>query len=231
MDQAYAVQEAAIALWADPIIGWKVAATGRPLAGMSAGRLIGPVFSGGLWCSGSDPVAAPLFADGFGAVEAEYVLRLGCSVLPRMGWTTDAVAPLVDAAFIGMEIAGSPYPEINVHGPEVTASDFGNNLGLVVGPEIPGWRQALVSGACVMRIDGTVVGRGGADAIPGGPLESLAILLNLLGARGRGLSRGDLVSTGATTGVHAVGDGQIAVADFGQHGVVSCRMRRHDGVI
>ena len=73
-----------------------------------------------------------------------------------------------------------------------------------------------------MRIDNAVVGKGTSASIPGGPLDSLAFLLNLLHRRGRRLEAGQLVSTGAATGVHDIVAGQTAVADFGEDGRIEC---------
>ena len=74
-----------------------------------------------------------------------------------------------------------------------------------------------------MDIDGVVIGQGGASSIPGGPLDSLAFLLNLLHRRGRRLEAGQLISTGAATGVHDIRAGQAAVADFGPDGRIECQ--------
>ena len=74
-----------------------------------------------------------------------------------------------------------------------------------------------------MTVDGVRVGRGGAASIPGGPLDSLAFLLNLLHRRGRRLEAGQLVSTGAATGVHDIVAGQTATADFGSDGRIECQ--------
>ena len=104
----------------------------------------------------------------------------------------------------------------------VTASDFGNNAGLILGNEIAGWRERLSDLTCTMSLNDVVIGRGGAAAIPGGPLDSLAFLLNLLHRRGRRLEAGQLISTGAATGVHDILAGQAAVADFGPDGHIDC---------
>jgi 2-keto-4-pentenoate hydratase len=128
----------------------------------------------------------------------------------------------VSRVFIGVEIAGSPFAGINEHGPAVTASDFGNNAGLILGGEIADWRERLSDLICTMSINDIDIGRGGAATIPGGPLDSLAFLLNLLHRRGRRLEAGQLVSTGAATGVHDILAGQSASADFGPDGRIDC---------
>jgi 2-keto-4-pentenoate hydratase len=220
---AYAIQDEAIAAWPDRIAGWKLGRINAPHDGrFGAGRLAGPIFSRNVWIAGHTPTRFGVIEGGFAAVEAEYVLELGETAPDRGDWTADTVAPLVSRVFIGVEIAGSPFAEINSHGPAVTASDFGNNAGLILGGEIAGWRERLSGLTCTMAINDIVIGRGGATAIPGGPLDSLAFLLNLLHQRGRRLEAGQLVSTGAATGVHDIFAGQSASADFGPDGRIDC---------
>ena len=220
---AYAIQDEAIAAWPDRVAGWKLGRINAPHdVNFGAGRLAGPIFSRNVWTAGHSPTRFGVIEDGFAAVEAEYVLELGETAPDRGGWTVDTVAPLVSRAFIGVEIAGSPFAGINNHGPAVTASDFGNNAGLILGNEITGWRDRLSDLTRTMSLNGIVIGRGGAAAIPGGPLDSLAFLLNLLHQRGRRLEAGQLISTGAATGVHDILAGQAAVADFGPDGHIDC---------
>jgi 2-keto-4-pentenoate hydratase len=222
--EAYAIQDDAIALWPDRVAGWKLGRINPPHdTRFGAGRLAGPIFSRNVWLAGEGPTAFGVIEGGFAAVEAEYVLELAAPAPDRAGWTADSVADLVGRAFIGVEIAGSPFAGINQHGPAVTASDFGNNAGLILGAEIADWKTRLSDLTCTMSIDGRIIGHGGAAAIPGGPLDSLAFLLNLLHARGRRLEAGQLISTGAATGVHDILAGQSALADFGPDGRIACR--------
>ena len=223
MAQAYAIQDAGLDLWPGVTVGWKLGRIApEHETRLGAGRLAGPIFAGGLSHAGEPPAVAPVFQGGFAAVEAEYVLRLRRDVAPTThSWSLEAAAEVVDAMFIGVEMAGSPIPDINALGPTVVTSDFGNNAGLILGWQIEDWRdRPLESLTCETRIDGQVVGRGGAAAVPNGPLDSVRFLLELLGRRGRPLSRGDLVSTGAATGIHEVKAGQSAVADFGRDGAI-----------
>lgn len=223
LDAAYALQDEAITAWPDRIAGWKLGRINAPHdAHFGAGRLAGPIFSRNVWTAGPAPSRFGVIDGGFAAVEAEYVLELGETAEMRDGWTADTVKPLVGRVFTGVEIAGSPFAGINDHGPAVTASDFGNNAGLILGAEIPDWQDSLASLVCTMSIGGVTIGEGGAATIPGGPLDSLAFLLNLLHRRGRRLQAGDLISTGAATGVHDIAAGQLATADFGHHGRIHC---------
>ncbi len=221
---AYAVQDEAIALWPDRIAGWKLGRINPPHdARYQAGRLAGPIFSRNVWMASQTPTTFGVIAGGFAAVEAEYVLELAEPAPDRGGWTASDAAELVGRVHVGVEIAGSPFAGINDHGPAVTASDFGNNAGLILGGSIVDWRDRLAGLTCAMRIDDQVVGTGGAASIPGGPLDSLAFLLNLMHTRGRRLEAGQLISTGAATGVHDIAAGQSAVADFGPDGAIACR--------
>jgi 2-keto-4-pentenoate hydratase len=223
LDAAYAIQDQAIAAWPDRIAGWKLGRINPPHdARFGAGRLAGPIFSRAVWAADGVPTRFGVIDGGFAAVEAEYVLELGETAPGRGDWTAAVVGALVSRVFTGVEIAGSPFPGINDHGPAVTASDFGNNAGLILGAEIAGWRDRLADLTCTMSIDSAPVGRGGASFIPGGPLDSLAFLLNLLHRRGRRLEAGQLISTGAATGVHDIVAGQAAVADFGPEGRIEC---------
>jgi 2-keto-4-pentenoate hydratase len=223
LEAAYHIQDDAIAAWPDRVAGWKLGRINAPHdARFGAGRLAGPVFARNVWTAGLTPAAFGVIDGGFAAVEAEYVLELAVNAPDRDDWTPATVAPLVGRVLTGVEIAGSPFAGINDHGPAVTASDFGNNAGLIIGPEIADWPTRLAASTCSMSIDGSVVGRGGASSIPGGPLDSLAFLLNLLHRRGRRLEAGQLVSTGAATGVHDIHIGQAAVADFGPDGAIEC---------
>ncbi len=223
MEAAYAIQDQAIADWPDHVAGWKLGRIHPPHdARFGAGRLAGPIFSRTIRTAGPGPARFSVIAGGFAAVEAEYILELAETAPDRGDWTAEDAAALVGRALTGIEVAGSPFPGINDHGPAVTASDFGNNAGLILGAEIADWRTRLAGLTCTMSVDGRIVGRGGAASIPGGPLESLAFLLNLLHRRGRRLEAGQLVSTGAATGVHDIVAGQSAVADFGADGRIEC---------
>jgi 2-keto-4-pentenoate hydratase len=226
LDSAYRCQDEAIALWNDTIAGWKVGWIPEPFSQKyGAQRLVGPIFSRALrLATGDTRVDAPVFARGFAAIEAEFVFQLAEDApADTVDWTADAARRLVKAMFIGVEIASSPLQNINDYGPAVVASDFGNNAGLLLGAEVPDWQaRALDSLSCETRIDGHVVGRGNAAAVSGGPLAALAFALRCNARRGRPLRAGDLISTGAATGVHSIAAGQSAQAIFDGVGTLNC---------
>jgi len=144
LDEAYAIQDQAIASWGRPVIGWKVGRVHPPLSeAFGTDRLGGPIFARALAQGGAGPVEMPVFAEGFAAGESEFLLRIG-AVPPagKTGFTLAEAADLIGAVHAGIEIASSPLGAINELGPIAVVSDFGNNNGLVIGPEIADWRSS-----------------------------------------------------------------------------------------
>jgi 2-keto-4-pentenoate hydratase len=225
---AYRCQDEAIALWDDSIAGWKVGWIAEPhSAKYGAQRLVGPIFRQSVRrAQPGEPLDAPVFAQGFAAVEAEFIFQLAKDAPANVvDWTAETARRFVRTMYVGIEIASSPLQNINDFGPAVVASDFGNNGGLLLGAEVPDWQaRPLESLGCETRIDGEVVGRGSAATVSGGPLTALAFALRCNGERGRPLRAGDYVSTGAATGVHSIGAGQTAEAIFTGIGTLECRI-------
>lgn len=211
--EAYAIQSRAISLWPDILAGWKVGRINPPwdkTYGMD--RLAGPIFSSQISHAQGAPVDCYVFEGGFGAVESEIIITIGHDApAEKLDWTLEEAFEIAGSLHLGAEIASSCYAGINDHGPLVTISDFGNNNGLVVGQEIPGWKSASPADWKMRTlIDGREAGRADASSIPGGPIESLRQLLEISAARGLPLRKGMFISTGAVTGVHAAPPGQGA---------------------
>lgn len=223
LDSAYACQDAAIALWPDRIAGWKIGRISAELeARFGSSRLAGPIFARSVWRAGPEPTAFPVFVGGFAAVEAEYVYVVGRDApADKFEWSVDEARTMIGAVHIGVEPAGSPLATINALGPTVVVSDFGNNNGLILGPAVAEADDDLV---CETFIEGVSQGRGaGRDLVPGGPIESLRFLLENTARRGRPLKAGQLVSTGAITGIHEIRSGETARLSFGRFGEIVCR--------
>ena len=226
--EAYARQDAAIALWPDEIAGWKVGGIADAWAArMGESRLVGPIFSRHLWHARAG-IATPLpvIPGGFAAIEAEYVFVLAASAPPgRTQWTASQAADLVAELRVGIELAGSPLATINELGPAVVVSDFGNNAGLTLGDPIADWRsRPLESLTCETHVEGRRVGEGGANSIAGGPLSALAFALGCCARRGRALRAGAVISTGACTGIHPVRIGEEARVTFAGVAELRCRV-------
>lgn len=221
LGSAYAIQDCALGIWEREIGGWKVGRIGPPQAErLGANRLAGPVFADAIVQAGQDIPEMPIFAEGFAAAEAEFMLRLAPQPHPlpadaasAMGW--------VDEVRIGIEVASSPYAGINRDGPCVTISDQGNNAGLVMGPVVAREHWARLDEVEVsLRIDGRQVGRDTTANMLDGPFGALSFLLANLNERGIEPKAGWWISSGAITGVHEIVPGQQLEAQFESLGVV-----------
>jgi len=225
LEAAYRIQDAALRLHGGRVAGWKVGRIPPPLdEKFGTTRLFGPIFAG-LVHLVSPRRDMPVFVGGFGAVEAEFLFQLGDVPNDRGSWSVADALACVTAVHIGFEIASSPFAWINKMGPTVTASDFGNNNGLLVGPALADWQNMGIDELPVTtRIDGVVVGTGRAASFPGGCGGSIAFLLENLAQRGIAVEPGIWVSTGAVTGVHEISPGSIATAEFGDFEHIDCRI-------
>jgi len=228
MSAAYAIQDIAIHLDGREVQGWKVGRINAPDdQRLGANRLSGPIFAGTIVTPAPGEVLEmPVFEDGFAAAEAEFLLHLAPGWNGEVPADNQGIRGLLDAVHIGLEIASSPYPGINADGPTVTASDFGNNHGLVIGAPLPDGPAAADFDAITVRleIDGATVGEATTAQMLDGPLGAVRFLLENLQERGLDCSAGLWVSTGAVTGVHPVVPGNSVRAVFSGHGSVECRI-------
>ncbi|MDP3907953.1 2-keto-4-pentenoate hydratase [Novosphingobium sp.] len=231
--QAYRIQDRAIVLDGRAVAGWKVGRINPPDdARLGADRLAGPIFADSVVrAAAGDVPAMPVFAGGFAAAEAELLLHLAPGWDGTLPTGDAATRALIDDVRLGIEIASSPYGGINADGPTVTASDFGNNAGLVIGGELPNWADLDLCTIVVRtEVDGQLAGEATAATMLDGPYGAVRFLLANLTARGFDLSAGLWVSTGAITGVHQVTTGQHVAATFGPHGAVHCTIGVARGV-
>lgn len=232
LEEAYRIQDAAIARWGMPVLGWKVGRVPPPLVARSGtDRLAGPIFSVVDDRDGRNLATMPVFAKGFAAGEAEFLLRIGSAPPPgKRAFTLGEAADLIDAVHVGIEIASSPLKTINDLGPIAVVSDFGNNNGLLVGPAIANWRTSgFEQWPVATLIDGIEVGQGCASAFPDGAIGSARFLFELMARRGIPLCAGQWISTGAITGVHDARPGQTVEAWFGDEHHLAGRLIAEEG--
>ncbi|MGK2911033.1 MAG: 2-keto-4-pentenoate hydratase [Sphingobium sp.] len=221
---AYTIQDRALSEASGVVGGWKVGRINPPTSDRyGADRLAGPIFVSAITDAQPDSLGY-IFTQGFGAAEAEFLFRIGKTPDPaKTSYTLEEAAAHIDAVHLGMEIASSPFPGINAHGPAVTVSDFGNNNGLIVGAPVEDWQSGAFEDVEVqVTINGTVAGTGKASAFTDGPTGSVRFLLENLAQRGIALKQGDWISTGAVSGVHQVKEGDRVEASFGPLGTINC---------
>ena len=198
--EAYAVQDAALALWQRSVGGWKVGRISGPDARrLGADRLVGPAFADTIFEETAQPAAMKVFAGGFAAAEAEFMLRLAPQPDRDLPRTAREAMRWVDAVRIGVEIASSPYPKINADGPCVTVSDHGNNAGLLIGRPVGRERWETLSEIEVdVSVAGRTVGNATTATMLDGPFGAVRFLLENLFERNIDLQAGWWISSGAT---------------------------------
>ncbi len=225
LTDAYRIQDLALSLDGRQVVGWKVGRINPPLSTqLGSDRLAGPIFADAAVIADGQP-DMPVFADGFVAAEAELLLHVAPGFVGPIPTDDAGTRAILDDIRLGIEVASSPYPGINAGGPCVTASDFGNNAGLVLGASLVGWQDIDLCAIPVStEIDGTIVGQATAATMLDGPYGAVRFLLANLATRGIDPSGGLWVSTGAITGVHEAGVGQKVIARFGEYGDVRCTL-------
>lgn len=211
---AYEVQNLSRTAWPDRVGGWKVGGIPPALIdSLGQERVVGPIFSRNIVGAASGTVAKmPVFAGGFAAIEPEFVIELGDSLVPgRM--------------FIGAEIASSPLPAINDIGPVAVVCDFGNNGGLLLGPEIADWQGIVPGGVTVETwIDGTRIAVRSLDDFRADAMRAFEFMIDHANRHCIALPPGTLISTGAITGVHEADVGAQSQLVFGQFGAIELEL-------
>lgn len=221
---AYAIQGHSISSWPDEVVGWKVGGIAPLFLKLfGAARLAGPVFrSQTLTASNNGTITADVFEDGFAAVEAEFILRTSVPIRPGdRKKNSQQLRDCIASVHIGAEIASSPMANINEFGPGAIISDFGNNQGLIIGPEIASWREHAKDDIEIsVAINGTQAGAIRTN-IEGDAFNAFEFLIELSRSRGIELPAGTLVTCGALSGIHEMKPGDRSCLVFEQLGTLN----------
>lgn len=225
---AYHIQDLCISGWDDKLVGWKVAGLKPELhEEFGENRQSGPVFQKNLqFSSGSDHISAPVYAEGFAAIEAEFVIELAdVSALPTSNLSAEDAQKAIAKVFMGIEIASSPMKNTHSYGTLSPISDFGNNAGVIVGPEITNWKEVDLSNIAVsVKIGDDTVGTGNTKPSLDGPLGAVAYLIEHLAKRGHTIAPGTYISSGAITGAHQTTVGIPSEVTFEGIGKISLEL-------
>ena len=229
---AYACQDAAIARWPDRVVGWKVGTSSPSAARRFRRRAPARARSSPATCSPPrrreshdcrcSTAASP-------RSKPSIVLQLR-PMRPRTRPTgrREEAASLSATLHRRRDRRQSAGDDQRL-GPRVVVSDFGNNCGPDLGPDIPDWRSIRRGSARPARPSSKAssVGTAAATALPGGPLAAFAFALATLARRGRPLKAGDLHRPpAATTGIHDISPASSARSCFGGFGEIRCRAVR-----
>ena len=224
--EGYAVQAEMARRSAQPLFGWKIAATS--LAGQQHLQVDGPL-AGRLLRERVFPPGAdvPFGANHFRVAEAEFAFRLASDLPPRpeaysVGEVIAAVATLHPA----IEIPDTRYDDATKVGAPQLIADNACAHYFVLGPATAAdWRRMdLVELPVTATVgDGeTRVGKGG--NVLGDPRIALAWLVNELSGLGITLRAGEVVTTGTCIVPAPIAPGDHIVVDAGTLGGLEIRM-------
>lgn len=205
--EADAVQDA-VAARLGPIGGYKVFQVGDGV-GSRGGIIAHDIFA--------SPARASL-GPGVVRIEIEVAFRIGRDLPGHADGRPYAVAEVeavIEGAFAAFELLSSRLPADPKPSSLAALADTMANRGLVFGPALADWRQAVRSDlAIALDIDGqrVVAQRGGHPS--GDPFHPVVWLARALAADGRGLRAGHLVTTGAFGGSHPIAVGGVATGSI-----------------
>jgi len=231
---AYDIQYQSINSWPDTVSGWKVGGISPSFqAQFDAPRLVGPIFSSQtLTALNCESVAVTVFGNGFAAVEAEFIIRTAVPLSPSLpkkslGELKDCIA----SVHVGVEIASSPMADINELGPGAIISDFGNNAGLIVGPQITNWRDQAMEDIDISVSINEVQAGAVRTSLADDAFAAFQFIIELSRSRGIDLPAGTYVTCGALSGIHDVEpDNQASVLFEGIGRLDLTVDKRHPGV-
>ena len=215
-DEAYAVQDSvAEVLWrqaGDAICAWK---TGGPNA--EATPVAAPIPQSKLFRS---PVALQGKDFNVIGIEAELAYSLAHDLPPRATPYTEAdVVAAIDSIHAAIEVCDSRLRNWRTADPLSKLADNQMNGALVVGDGLGDWQRVRPERQSVtVEVDGETWGEAAGSHPYGNPLRLLPWLANHCAAR-----CGDIITTGAWTGMHLVAPGAVVIAGFPNIGEVRVR--------
>lgn len=211
----YAIQDAMVACAAQPVLGWKIAATskaGQAHIGVTE-PLSGRLFADFVLKSGAELPASPLHMK---VMEAEFAFRMGSDLPPRTDdYDQTLVCAAVEAMHLAIEVPDARYEVFDTIGAPQTAADDAFASWFLLGPRISHWSDLDLPRQPVRVLrNGSLAAEGsGANAL-GDPRLALTWLANHLSRRGIGLKAGVVVTTGTCITPAAIGPGDSFVAEF-----------------
>jgi 2-keto-4-pentenoate hydratase len=215
VDDALAIQRRVSELLALPIGGWKcsVPSEERTVA-------VAPIYAPNIHRTSPCPI---LPIGGKARIEPEIAFVMGSALPPRAArYSEEEVRAAIAETRTVLELIGPRYADpAAVTYPELLADNIAN-LGLFVGPSVPG---GLANTLDAFRIvvdspNGVVLTREGKHP-DRHPLPPLVALANYLAAHGEGLAAGQICTTGSYCGVIDVAlDTRLAIK-FGDFATMS----------
>jgi 2-keto-4-pentenoate hydratase len=213
--EGYAVQDAMVAVAAQPVSGWKIAATskaGQEHIGVTE-PLAGRLFQSFTLPDGARLPAAPLH---MAVIEAEFAFRMGRDLPPQGAAYGQAEAcDAVAALHLAIEIPDARFERFAEIGPAQIVADDAFASWFVLGAQVHDWRRLDLPAQPVRALKNGMLFREGAGANAlGDPRIALTWIANHLSQRGIGLKEGDIITTGTCNTPATIGAGDRMVAEF-----------------
>ena len=223
--EGYAIQSLIEAHSAQPLRGWKIAATSA--AGQRHINVDGPL-AGRLLAEKIVPEGEPvsLGTNRMLVAEIEFVFKMERALPPRPApYTRGEVAAAVAALHLGIEIPDSRYRDFTAVGSPQLIADNACADQFVLGPEVAAaWRQENLAAHRVQGRNsrGTVHDGRGSNVL-GDPWSALTWLANELSRHGVVLDAGQIVTTGTCIVPLPIAPGDVVTADYGAFGKLQVR--------
>jgi 2-keto-4-pentenoate hydratase len=224
-EEGYAIQAALMETTAEPLFGWKIAATSAAgqrhinVDGPLAGRLLAERVI-------EDGATVSLATNLMRVAEVEFAFRFGTDLPPRSEpYTVDEVLAAVATLHSAIEIPDSRYHDFTVVGaPQLVADNACAHLFMLGPAVVSDWRDIDLAGYEVSAtVNGTVEHHGVGSNVLGDPRVALTWLVNELSGLGIAAGAGQAVTTGTCLTPIAVAPGDAVRADLRDFGTLSVR--------
>jgi 2-keto-4-pentenoate hydratase len=221
MDEGYAVQQAFMSMWDEPIVGWKVGATAPKVQEVYrvTEPFCGPFYGPTTYASPATPKASDF---GHLCIESEFAFRFAKGLPARaQTYSREEILDAIETLLPALELISPRFQSLLQDQVALATADCGLNGGFVLGADYSAWRDLdLESHVVTLRVDGEVIAEGTGANVLGHPFNVLDWFVNTHARRCLDLKAGEIVSTGTCTGFHYIGRGQHAVADYGDIGTI-----------
>jgi 2-keto-4-pentenoate hydratase len=220
--EGYRVQAFIEGRTAQPLFGWKIAATSIAgqkhinVDGPIAGRLLAErvIADGGVFAIGGSHMRL---------AEMEFAFRMGRDFPPRAApYVQDEVMAGVASLHPAIELPDTRFTDVTQAGVAQLVADNACAHKFVLGPAtIIDWRKLDLAAHPVRAFTGgQVAGEGVGANVLGDPRIALTWLVNELSRHGMTLKAGEAVTTGTCVKPVAIAAGDLVVGDFGPLGAV-----------
>ncbi|MEM9439651.1 MAG: hydratase [Pseudomonadota bacterium] len=220
--EGYSIQAHFEAMSAQPLFGWKIAATsdgGQRHIGVD-GPLAGRLLAERVIAADDTP---SLRGNHMRVAEPEFAFRMAKSLPPQtLPYDRAKVLTAVDTLFLGIELPDSRFVDFaNVGGPQLIADNACAHQFLLGQEAAEDWRACDLSRQHVsIAVADGIRHEGSGGAVLGDPIAALVWLVNELRSLDITLERGHVVTTGTATIPLPIEPGHHITADFGHLGQI-----------